>query len=60
MLTHTNLIHNIMIHMVLKELLRFVIGASILILGFSYMIGMFPAGPVLYIMMILGIIGLYT
>ena len=60
MLTHTHLIHNIMIHMVLKELLRFVIGASILILGFSYMIGMFPAGPVLYIMMILGIIGLYT
>ena len=49
-----------MIHMVLKELLRFVIGASILILGFSYMIGMFPAGPVLYIMMILGIIGLCT
>ena len=49
-----------MIHTVLKELLRFVIGASILILGFSYMIGMFPPGPVLYIMMILGIIGLYT
>ncbi len=49
-----------MIHTVLKELLRFVIGASILILGFCYSIGMFPPGPVLYIMMILGIIGLYT
>jgi len=60
MLSTINTIHNIMIHTVLKELLRFVIGASILILGFSYMIGMFPAGPVLYIMMILGVIGLYT
>ena len=49
-----------MVNDILKGLLRFVIGGSILILGFSYSIGMFPAGPVLYIMMILGIIGLYT
>jgi hypothetical protein len=44
----------------LQQLLRFVLGASILILGFSYSIGMFPAGPVLYLLMILGVIGLYT
>lgn len=49
-----------MIQLVLKELLRFVIGAAILILGFCYMIGMFPAGPVLYMLMLLGVIGLYT
>ena len=50
----------VMVNDILKQLLRFVIGGSILILGFSYSIGMFPPGPVLYIMMILGIIGLYT
>ena len=50
----------VMVNDILKQLLRFVIGGSILILGFSYSIGMFPAGPVLYLMMILGIIGLYT
>ena len=49
-----------MIHLVLKELLRFVIGATILILGFCYSIGILPAGPVLYMLMLLGVIGLYT
>ena len=46
--------------LVLKEFLRLAIFIAIVLFTLTHIIGLLPAGFVLYVLMLLGIMGLYT